>query len=127
VSVEAAFVGTLGRDAQVRVSKTDKQFLQLNIAVGSGDRTQWVNTLVFDTAVIELAGELLKGTRVYVEGRLSLGEWARKDGTAKQGLSVLATHVRICEIGEIKVKRSKQQRSRQGKPAAKDDTLPWIG
>lgn len=51
MSIEAAFVGVLGRDAQVRVSKTDKKFLQLNVAVGSNDRTTWVNVLAFDAAV----------------------------------------------------------------------------
>jgi|SRR5215813_14529117 len=131
MSIEAAFVGVLGRDAQVRVSKTDKKFLQLNVAVGSNDRTTWVNVLAFDAAVIELAGKLLKGVRVYCEGRLTLGEWIGKDGAARQGLSLLASFVRVSEIGESRAKpKRKQLRTKAGSSASKgggfyDDPLPF--
>jgi single-stranded DNA-binding protein len=123
MSIEAALVGVLGRDATLKVSKTDKRFIQFSVAVGSNDRTTWVNIITFDAATLELAGTLLKGARVYVEGRLTLGEWTGKDGAARQGLSVLATYVRVSEIGESKAKpkRSNKPRSRTGKPAAKGD------
>jgi single-stranded DNA-binding protein len=121
MSIEAAFVGVLGRDAQVRVSKTDKKFLQFNVAVGSGERAQWVAAMSFDVAVVELAGTLVKGARVYCEGRLTLGEWTGKDGAARQGLSVLATHVRVSEIGESKTKPKPKRKQLRSKPRSSAD------
>src|SRR5262245_47475640 len=122
VSIEAAFLGVLTRDAEVRVSKTDKKFLQFNVRVGTdGERAQWVNVVSFDAAARELAGKMTKDTRVYTEGRLSLSEWTGKDGTARQGLSVIASHIRVAEIGEAKPKRSKPQRSKAGISVAKGD------
>jgi len=112
MSIEAAFIGTLGRDAEAKTSKTGKPYLRLNVAVGSGDATQWVGVLSFDSSVIELADKLLKGARVYVEGRLKLDSWTGQDGTTKHGLSVLASHVRPSEIGAAKPKRSNKSRSK---------------
>jgi len=39
MAIEAALFGTLGRDAEPKVSKSGKNYLRLNIAVSEGEAT----------------------------------------------------------------------------------------
>ena len=100
--IECAFTGSVGRDPQIRPSKSGRPWLALSIVVGSGDEAQWVQVAVFG----ELAesGKFDKGTRVYIEGRLRLSTWSGKDGQERVGLNVVATHVQA--LGQIGQKRA---------------------
>jgi single-stranded DNA-binding protein len=102
MAIEAAFFGTLGRDAEAKTSKAGKPYLRLNIRVGDGDALQWVNCTSFDSEAVAAAERLVKGAKVYVEGRLTLDEWTSNDGTQRHGLSVMSFHTRIAQIGRNK-------------------------
>ena len=91
--------GALGRDAEAKTSKTGKPYLRVNVRVGDGDTAQWVNATVFDTKAIEVVDKLVKGARVYLEGRIALDEWAGQDGVKRHGLSVMSWHCRLAQIG----------------------------
>lgn len=103
--IEAAFFGALGRDAESKVSKTDKPYLRLSVRVGDGDSTQWISVMAFDSTAIEASDKLVKGARVYVEGRLSINEWTNQEGIKRYGLSVMSWHCRLSQIGRNKAKR----------------------
>jgi single-stranded DNA-binding protein len=111
--IEAAFFGTLGRDAEAKNSKTGKSYLRLNVRVGDGDAAQWINATVFDTKAIEVADKLVKGAHVYVEGRLALDEWTGQDGAKRHGLSVMSWHCRLAQIGRNRPKRDKPASDRE--------------
>jgi single-stranded DNA-binding protein len=53
---------------------------------------------------IEARDKMLKGARVYVEGKLSLNKWVSQDGVEKTGLSVMSWHTRLAQIGRNKRK-----------------------
>ena len=103
--IEAAFFGALARDAESKTAASGKRYLRLNVRVGDGDSAQWVNVTAFDTKAIETAEKLLKGARVYIEGRLSLDEWTAQDGAKRHGLSLMSWHCRLSEIGRNRPKR----------------------
>ena len=107
MTIEAALFGTLGRDAERKTSKNGKPYLRLNIAVSEGDTTTWVSAMVFDERAIAVADRLLKGSRVYVEGKLSLNEWTASDGEKRVGLNVMSWHCRLSQIGRAKAKSEK--------------------
>jgi single-strand DNA-binding protein len=115
--IEAAFFGALGRDAETKTSKNGKNYLRLSMRVGEGDTAQWVSVMAFDPRAIEQTDKFLKGARVYVEGRLSADEWTAQDGTKRHGLSVMAWHCRLSEIG-----RNKSKRAGDKEPARKAET-----
>ena len=125
-NIEVALFGTLGRDAEHKTSKNGKPYLRLNISCGEGDATQWVSATVFDERAIAVADKLVKGARVYLEGKLSLNEWTASDGT---GLSVLSWHCRLAQIGRAKAKSEKPKAAPQPAPASAgaefDDDIPF--
>jgi single-stranded DNA-binding protein len=123
VSIEAALFGTLGRDAEPKISKNGKPYLRLNVACGEGDTTQWVGAMVFDERAIAVADGFVKGARVYLEGKLSLNEWTAQDGTTRSGLSVMSWHCRLSQIGRAKAKLEKPKPAPQSVPGAAFDAF----
>jgi single-stranded DNA-binding protein len=111
MSIEAAFFGTLSRDAERKTSKGGKSYLRMNVRTGDGDAAQWVSVTAFDEKAIAQADKFTKGARVYIEGSLKLEEWNGRDGVMRRGLSCLAWRARLSEIGRNK-------RSRERRPAA---------
>ena len=103
--IECAFIGVLSRDAEQRTSKNGNPFLLLNARAGDGDNAQWIGVLCFDANAVENADRLLKGARIYVEGRLELKEWQSSDGSTKQSLNCVSWHCRLAGIGRNKPKR----------------------
>ena len=90
--IEAAFFGTLGRDAEVRTSRGGKEYLTFSVRVGEGEAARWINVRAFDPQAIAAVDKMVKGARVYVEGSLRLDEWTAADGTKRTGLSVISEH-----------------------------------
>lgn len=107
-AIECAFFGTLGRDAERNTSQAGKAYLRLSVRVGADDAAQWVSVLAFDERAIEVAEKLIKGARIYVEGRLSTNEWTGQDGEKRLGLSVMSWHCRLAQIGRNKPKRERE-------------------
>jgi single-strand DNA-binding protein len=127
-NIEVALFGTLGRDAESKTSKNGKPYLRLNVACGEGDATQWVSAMVFDERAIAVADKLVKGARVYLEGKLSLNEWTAQDGATRTGLSVLSWHCRLAQIGRAKTKSEKPKPAEPAPANAGaefDDDIPF--
>jgi single-stranded DNA-binding protein len=106
--IDAAFFGTLGRDGEAKTSKSGKSYVRLNVRIGEGDAAQWINETAFDPQAIADTGKLVKGSRVYCEGSLSLDKWKTQDGTERQSLSCTARLTRLPTIGRNKPKRERE-------------------
>ena len=108
MSIEAAFFGSLGKNAEQKTSASGKRYLRLSVRVGDGDGAQWVSVLAFDPEAMGVADRLVQGARVYVEGRLELTEWTGSDGVKRRGLNVLSWHCRLPHIGRNRPKKPSQ-------------------
>jgi single-strand DNA-binding protein len=129
MSIECAFFGSLGRDAEAKTSKNGKPYLRLNVRVDDDNAATWVSVMTFDPDAIAMAGKLLKGVRLYVEGRLSLDEWTAQDGSKRYSLSVMSWHTRLA-IGRNKTRRETPEPNNTSRPPAStdepyDDPLPF--
>jgi single-stranded DNA-binding protein len=108
--IEAAFLGTLSRDAEAKTSGSGKPYLRITgLRIGDGDKAQWVNVTAFDQEAIASTGKFLKGAAVavYVEGRIALDRWKGTDGGDRSGLSCMSWHCRLAQIGRHKSKRTR--------------------
>jgi len=140
MGIETAFLGTLGKDAEPKTSKTGKPYLRAGVRVGDGEGAQWVNVTAFDPEAIATADKFVKGSRVYVEGRLTLDTWTLEGGEKRSSLSCLSWHCRLAQIGRHKTRRTRHTGSPsvaggvadfgaaadQAKPRGDfDDEIPW--
>jgi single-strand DNA-binding protein len=99
MTIEAAFFATVARNPEPKTSQSGKSYMRLNCRDGDGEKVTWINVTIFGDLVRELAGKVVKGSRVYVEGRLSLDEWTGQDGVKRHGLSVAAWRCELPKIG----------------------------
>ncbi|HLK83386.1 MAG TPA: single-stranded DNA-binding protein [Xanthobacteraceae bacterium] len=125
MTIEAAFFGSLGHDAEPKTSANGKPYLRLSVRVGDGDAAQWVSVLAFDAEALAMASRFVQGARVYVEGRISLTEWTGKDGAKRHGLSVMAWHCRLSQIGRNKAKRDAGVSPSNSVALPLDDPIPF--
>jgi single-stranded DNA-binding protein len=102
MTIECAFFGAVGRDAEAKTSKNGKPYLRLSVRDGDGDGVQWISVIYFGQDTADLAPKLTKGARVYVEGSLRLDTWEQQDGTKRTGLNVMSFHCRPAAIGRNK-------------------------
>ena len=89
------FIGTVGRDAEVRYTPSGAAVLNVNVAnnIGFGDKQQtlWVRVAVWGKrAEGQLVDYLKKGQQVFVSGELSMQEYKANDGSMKTALILTA-------------------------------------
>jgi single-stranded DNA-binding protein len=132
MSIETAFFAVVAR-VETKTAKTSgKPYLRLNLRDGDGESAQWINCMVFEPDVVAAADKLKAGMKLYIEGNLRLDRWQASDGSGeKSGLSVMANHVRVPQIGTNKPKREDDASSRApGNVRAQryselDDAIPF--
>jgi single-stranded DNA-binding protein len=126
--IEAAFLGTLSRDAEAKTSGSGKPYLRITgLRIGDGDKAQWVNVTAFDQEAIASAGKFLRGAAVYCEGRLTLDRWKSGTGEDRSGLSVMSWHCRLAQIGRNKPKKKSQGDAGNQANAGPAQTSPQRG
>lgn len=126
MSIECAFFGALVRDADSKTSKASgKAYLRFTVRVGDGDDASFVSVRSFDPAALVVADKLVKGARVYCEGKIALDEWTAQDGSKRHGLSVMSFHTHLAAIGKNKPSREHQDEAAARRSAPPDDPIPF--
>jgi single-strand DNA-binding protein len=99
-------IGNLGGDPEMRYAPSGSPILRFNVAAnyrvkGDGgweDRTEWCRVTIFGQRAESLSGLLVKGMRVYVEGRLEARPWTAQDGSIRAGLEMVAQDVEFMSV-----------------------------
>ena len=112
--IETAFWGVLGKDPELKTSKTGKAFANMNVVVTVGeadngkDVSQWIRVACFGATAENIAARAKKGDRVYCEGSLTMTQWNDAAGEVRHGLNVAAWK---CErLGNIGKSRERKER-----------------
>lgn len=116
------FSGHLGRDFELKTTKTGKSVASSTLAVKDSyksgnewkENTTWVSVEVWGVKADWVAG-LTKGTPLFVEGRLAIDEW-EKDGVKKSRAKVL-----VNEFVVSAHKQSAQNHEAPHQPLAEED------
>ena len=92
-------VGNLGRDPEVRYTKSGQAVASFSIATSESwkgkdgnreEKTEW-HRIVAWGKLGEICGEYLsKGKQVYIEGRLQTRDWDDKDGNKRSTTEIVA-------------------------------------
>ena len=93
---KAILVGRLGREPEYRASQSGKASCRFSLATDSGygqsRKTDWHSIVCFDKQAEFARDYLHKGSLVYIEGRISYGEY-EKDGVKHKTVDILASTV----------------------------------
>lgn len=120
IDIQCSFNGRLFRDAEFRLAKGGT-LPMLTFSIPCGGKN-WLRVVVFKETAEQLRSELVKGTEVYVEGRLSVDTWTGKDSRDRTGVSVMANQV-IVQAG--KDRRSAKAVSSRQSLDFPDDQIPF--
>jgi single-strand DNA-binding protein len=95
-------IGTLTKDAETQHSADGSPRATFTIAVKRGwktpdgeqkEETEIVNVVAFKKLAETLGGNLTKGQKVYVEGRLQTRKWTDQDGSERHAINLVANQV----------------------------------
>lgn len=93
-------IGNLGKDADLRYTSTGLAVANFSLATNermrSGDsdewqeKTEWHNIVLWGKLAESVSEYLVKGQKVYVEGRLQTRSWEDKDGIKRYTTDIVA-------------------------------------
>jgi single-strand DNA-binding protein len=129
-----SFIATLGRDAEIRYTSSQKPITQFSIAVNSGfgdhQVTTWINCNFFGTRGEKVAQYLLKGTTIGVIGEIANRKYQDKQGNDKWSLELNVSNVTLLgqkSKDDTTTRPSQNNRSQRDASDFSDinDDKPW--
>ena len=119
-------IGNLGKEVELK-QIGDTSVARLTVATSEKfkkdgqlqDHTEWHNVNVWGSQAENCAQYLVKGQKVYVEGKLRTRSWEDQSGSKRYATEILATTVQFLE----KPKGEKQEQKRQ--PVGSMDDIPF--
>jgi single-strand DNA-binding protein len=103
---KAIVVGNLGRDPEKRYTQDGRPVTRFSVAATTrrrerdgewADHTEWFSVTVFGRQAETLSERLVKGTRVYVEGRLESRQYETQNGQKGFSLDIVANDVLVLD------------------------------
>lgn len=98
------FIGRVGKDPETRYSTSGDAITNITLAVDdsyknkSGDKVEkceWVN-VTFYRKLAEIAGEyLVKGSLVFISGKMETRKYTDKNGVEKYSTSIIASSMQM--------------------------------
>ena len=120
---KAILLGFLGHDPSIRYTDGGTSVARFSLAttekVNQEERTEWHRVVAFGRLAEVCSQYLVKGSQVYVEGRLQTREWDGRDGTKKQQTEVIIQTM-VMLGGKRKERAERSGPARDSRP--QDDT-----
>lgn len=97
-------LGNLGRDPIIRATKTGRSVASFSLAVSRNyttpqgeqrELTDWINVVAWGPLAEAIGNQLKKGSRVFVEGRISSRSYDAQDGTKRYVTEVVANIIAV--------------------------------
>lgn len=97
-------LGNLGRDPIIRATKTGRSVASFSLAVSRNyttpqgeqrELTDWINVVAWGPLAEAVGNQLQKGSRVFVEGRISSRSYDAQDGTKRYVTEVVANTIAV--------------------------------
>ena len=126
--LQAMIIGNLGANASIKESN-GRKFVSMNVAhtdriTSNGqtvESTQWVSVSLNHYSE-KLIPYLVKGAKVFVQGKLFTRIWRDKEGNSNVGINILADTIELCG-GRNDAAQTTQQSPAIASPS--DDNRPF--
>ena len=123
-------IGRLGADPEVRYTPSEAAVANISLATNystkKGDdwveQTEWVNVVAWNRLAEIVKEYAVKGSRIYVEGRLQTRSWEADDGSKRYTTEVVASILHLLDSkGESKPEPASEPASETAQP----DDVPF--
>ncbi len=110
-------IGNLGQTPELKYTQSQKAVLNLSVATKEpasvngqkSEKVEWHKVQVWDK-LAEMCGKyLVKGSSVYVEGRLQTREWNAPNGEKKYVTEIIASNVQFLGSPQAKASQPVEQ------------------
>ena len=100
------FIGRLGNDPETAFLPDGKQVTKLSIACGekwkdkSGtmqEKTEWVRVVSFGKLAEIISKYLVKGSLIYISGKMSTTKYTDKNGVEKYSTEIIANEMKMLD------------------------------
>ncbi len=127
------FIGRLGRDPEIRYTQSGKAVASFSIACsekrGGEESTEWVNIVAWEK-LAEICGQyLVKGSLVFISGRMQTRKWQDKDVGTRYTTEIVAREMKMLsarsDVGGGHGGGQGQGGSGQEPPPMGDDSVPF--
>ena len=127
------FIGRLGRDPEVRAMPNGTPTASISIACGrqwkdknTGERkdaVEWVSVTFHGGLADIVSRYLVKGSRIYVSGRMNTRKWKDKEGNDRYTTEIVASEMQMLDSKDDgqQAQRQPQARVTQAPPQPFDD------
>jgi len=98
-------IGRLGRDPEIRTSNTGNQIANFSIACGSSwndkqtgekkEQTEWIRACAFGKLAEIIEKYLVKGSQVYISGKMQTRKWQDKEGNDKYTTEIVVNSMQM--------------------------------
>src|SRR5258707_13877324 len=102
-------IGNLGRDPELNVTSDGTPVTKFSLAVNrnykssTGERkeeTEWFNIVAWRQLAETCERYLHKGSRVYIEGRLTQRKYTDREGVQRTSVEVIANDIQILDTND---------------------------
>jgi single-strand DNA-binding protein len=125
--ITSCCTGRLGSEAELKYSANGAPFLTFNLAVDDAKKaedapTEWLRVVCFGEMAEDLAPRLIKGARVYAEGRVRLESWTTREQEQRSTLKLMAWVVQPMGVESRRPRQAGPART--GGPAQQPRRMP---
>lgn len=98
-------IGNLGRDPELKKLPSGTAYVRFSVATNENyqqngewqTKTEWHNVIIWRQAAERAAKQLKKGSRVYIEGKITSRSWEDENGNTRYMTEIAAKHFRSLE------------------------------
>lgn len=127
-------IGNVGNDPEMRYTPNGDPVTSFNVATNwryttsegeQREETEWFRVNTWGRLAETCNQYVVRGMKVYVEGRLKSSPWSTQDGELRSGNEIRANEVRFLDRAPASGTDSSGGPSPQGEPQGEVEDLPW--
>jgi len=128
---KAIIIGSVGKDPEVRATASGDCIVNLSVATSESwkdkqgnkqESTEWHRVSAFGKLAEIIRDYVVKGSKVYIEGKIKTRKWQDKDGKDQYTTEIVANELQMLDSKGEKSAPAKQQ---EQAPPMFEDSIPF--
>ena len=127
-------IGTMGRDPEMQYSASGTAVCTISVATSESwkdksgekvEKTEWHRVVAFQKLAEIMGKYLVKGSTLYIEGKLQTRKWQDKDGADRYTTEIVARDMQMLGSKPAESKPEGFRKEKEPDPGFDDDDIPF--